>query len=245
MKRLILILLLLPFVNTFASGGSEHLEQAQANIRSKESLINGAKYYMSYCSSCHSLQYQRYSRMAQDLGLTKEEVEENLIFTGAKFTDHITNNMSAADAEKWFGKAPPDLTVIAKARGVDWIYTYLKSFYKDPTRPSGWNNTLFVGASMPNVFWKEQGVQEAHFEEHTTADGVVTHSFKEFTKLSQGTMSDEEFNETVIDVVNFLAYTAEPAQLIRMAYAPWVLLFLVIFTFMAYLLKKNYFKDIH
>lgn len=245
MKNLLLILLLIPVANVFASGGSGHLELAQTNIRSKESLANGAKYYMSYCSGCHSLQYQRYNRMAQDLGLTKEEVEANLIFTDSKFADHMTNSMSAEDGEKWFGKAPPDLTVIAKNRGVDWLYTYLKSFYKDPSRPSGWNNTVFPNASMPNILWKQQGIQEAHFEEHTLDNGVVTHTFKEFTKLSEGTMSDEEFDDTIRDIVNFLDYTAEPAQLIRMAYAPWVMLFLVIFTFMAYMLKKNYFKDVH
>lgn len=245
MKRLILILLLLPVANVFASGGSEHLEQAQTNIRSKESLVNGAKYYMSYCSGCHSLQFQRYNRMAQDLGLTKEEVEENLIFTDSKFTDHMTKTMSEENAEKWFGKAPPDLTVIAKNRGVNWLYTYLKSFYKDPSRPSGWNNTIFPNASMPNVLWKQQGIQDAHFEEHKMDNGVVTHTFKEFSQVTEGTMSEEEFDETVRDIVNFLDYTAEPAQLIRMAYAPWVMMFLVLFTFLAYLLKKNYFKDVH
>jgi len=244
MKKLILILLLLPVANVMASSGA-HLEPAQTNIRSKESLRNGAKYYMNYCSACHSLQYQRYSRMAKDLELSEDEVMENLIFTGAKFTDHMTTTMAMEDSKIWFGKAPPDLTVIAKARGNDWLYAYLKGFYKDSSRPSGWNNTIFKDASMPNVLWQLQGLQEAHFEKHTDEHGIVTNTFKEFTPITEGSMSAEEFDSTVRDIVNFLDYTAEPAKLIRLAYAPWVMLFLVVFTFMAYMLKKNYFKDVH
>lgn len=245
MKKLMIVLLLLLSTQLMAAGGGAHLESAQTNIRSLDSLRNGAKLYMNYCSSCHSLQYQRYSRMAEDLGLSKDEVLENLVFTESAYTDHITKNMSEEDAEKWFGKAPPDLTLITKARGVDWVYTYLKSFYKDPSRPIGWNNTVFEGASMPNVLWPLQGIQEAHFEEHTDDKGFKTYPFKNFSKLSEGKMNDQEFSNAVRDIVNFLDYTAEPAQMIRMAYAPWVMLFLVIFTFLAYLLKKNYFEDIH
>jgi ubiquinol-cytochrome c reductase cytochrome c1 subunit len=244
MKNLILSLLLLVTTNVFSSGGGALLENAQTNIRSIESLRNGAKLYMNYCSSCHSLQYQRYSRMAQDLELTEEEVMNNLVFTDAKFTDHMTINMSQANSEMWFGKTPPDLTVIAKARGNNWLYSYLKGFYKDETRPSGWNNTVFPGASMPNVLWKLQGIQEANFEEHDD-HGLITSQFKGFEKKTEGSLSDEEFNNNVRDIVNFLDYTAEPAKLIRLAYAPWVLLFLVVFTFLAYMLKVNYFKDIH
>jgi len=245
MKNLILLLLLLPAVNVMASGGGQHLKPAQTNIRSTESLRNGAKYYMNYCSACHSLKYQRYSRMAKDLELSEAEVMNNLVFTDSKFTDHMTLTMADEDSGKWFGKTPPDLTVIAKARGNDWLYAYLKGFYKDPSRPSGWNNTIFKGASMPNVMWQLQGIQEAHFEEHKDENGIVTKTFKEFTNLSEGSMSEEEFDATVLDIVNFLDYTAEPAKLIRLAYAPWVMLFLVVFTFLAYLLKINYFKDIH
>ncbi len=245
MKNLIKILILLVSSQVLASGEGAHLEKAETNIRSKESLRNGAKNYMNYCSGCHSLQYQRYKRMAEDLGLSKEEVEQNLIFTGAKYTDHMTMNMSSEDSEVWFGKAPPDLSVIARARGNDWLFSYLKGFYKDPSRPSGWNNTVFKNASMPNVFWKQQGIQEAHFDEHKLDSGVVTHTFDKFSKLTDGTMSDEEFDHTVRDIVNFLDYTSEPAKLIRLAYAPWVLLFMVLLVLMTFLLKKEFFKDIH
>lgn len=248
MKKILLIVAVLLSVDVFASGGGAHLEPAQTNIRSKESLQNGAKYFMNYCSGCHSLQYQRYNRMAQDLGLTKEEVVENLIFTDSKFPEHMTNTMDNDQVKKqeWFhGAYPKDLTLVAKARGVDWIYAYLKSFYKDPSRPIGWNNTVFKDVTMPNVLWELQGIQEAKFDEHKAENGMVSHEFKKFKKISDGTMSDEEFDNTVRDIVNFLDYTAEPARLIRMDLAPWVLFFLVILTMLAYLLKKNYFKDIH
>jgi ubiquinol-cytochrome c reductase cytochrome c1 subunit len=248
MKNLIIILTLFVTSSVLASGGGLHLEPAQTNIRSKDSLRNGAKYFMNYCSACHSLQYQRYNRMAADLELSKDEVKENFIFTDSKFPEHMTNTMNNVQVKEkeWFYKAvPKDLSLIAKSRGVDWLYAYLKGFYKDPSRPSGWNNTIFEGASMPNVLWQLQGIQEAHFEEHEDEHGIKTHEFKGFENVTEGKMSEHEFDETVRDIVNFLAYTAEPAQLIRMGYAPWVLFFLVIFTFLAYLLKKNYFKDLH
>jgi ubiquinol-cytochrome c reductase cytochrome c1 subunit len=247
MKTLLLILSLLS-ANAFANSGGAHLEPAQTNIRSKESLQNGAKYFMNYCSGCHSLQYQRYNRMAKDIGLTKDEVEENLIFTDSKFSGHMTNTMDNEQViqEEWFHKSfPKDLTLVAKSRGVDWLFAYLKGFYKDPSRPIGWNNTVFSGASMPNVLWQLQGIQEAKFEKHEDEHGIVTHNFKGFVKVTEGSMTEEEFDATVRDIVNFLDYSAEPARLIRMSYAPWVLFFLVIFTFLAYLLKKNFFKDIH
>ncbi len=248
MKNLTLIIILFMSANLFASGGGAHLESAQTNIRSNESLVNGAKLYMNYCSGCHSLQYQRYSRMAADLGLSKDEVTENLILTGAKFSSHMTKTMDDAQAKEkgWFNNAyPKDLTLVAKSRGNDWLFTYLKSFYKDPSKSTGWNNTLFPDVSMPNVLWELQGIQQASFDEHEDEHGIVSHTFTGFENITEGKLSHEEFDTAVRDIVNFLAYTAEPAQLIRLAYAPWVLLFLVVFTFLAFMLKKNYFKDIH
>ena len=236
MKKL-LILLLIASSGAFAAGGSSNLESAGTNIRSKESLRNGAKLYMNYCVSCHSLEFQRYSRMAKDLNLTEDEVKKNLIFTDSKFTDHIKTNMDDDQATKWFGQTPPDLTVIAKARSLDWLYTYLMSFYKDDSSATGWNNTVLKNASMPNVLWELQGIQSAEFD--------TDEKFVKFAPLSEGNQSSGEFKNSVRDIVNFLDYTAEPAKLIRMAYAPWVLIFLSFFAFMAYLLKVNYFKDIH
>ncbi len=247
MKKLFLITVLLFSAPIFANSGG-HFEPAGTNIRSKESLRNGAKYFMNYCSGCHSLKYQRYNRMAKDLGLTKAEVEENLIFTDVKFTDYMTKTMDdeQVKSKEWFAKAfPKDLTLIAKSRGIDWLSAYLKGFYADENRPIGWNNTVLVGASMPNVLWELQGIQKANFATHTDENGIEHHEFKGFDKMTEGKMSEAEFDETVRDIVNFLDYTAEPARLIRTAMAPWVLLFLVVFTFLAYLLKRNYFKDVH
>jgi len=248
MKNLILITTLFISASIFASGGGASLESAQTNIRSNDSLVNGAKLYMNYCSGCHSLQYQRYSRMAKDLGLSKDEVTENLIFTGVKFSAHISKNMDDAQVKEkgWFNNSyPKDLTLVAKARGNDWLFSYLKSFYKDTSKSTGWNNTVFPDVSMPNVLWELQGIQQANFAEHEDEHGIVSHAFTGFENITEGKLSHEEFDTAVRDIVNFLAYTAEPAQLIRLAYAPWVLLFLVVFTFLAFLLKKNYFKDIH
>ncbi|MFK8010996.1 MAG: cytochrome c1 [Marinicellaceae bacterium] len=248
MKNLIIILLLISSFEVFSAGGSQSFEPAGTNIRSKDSLRNGAKYYMNYCSACHSLQYQRYNRMAADLEMSKDEVIENLIFTDSKFTDHMTNTMDNEQAKEneWFYSAvPKDLTLTAKARGIDWLSAYLKSFYKDESRPSGWNNTVFDGASMPHVMWELQGIQQANFEVTEDENGIETKKFTGFSMLSEGSMSAEEFDNTIRDIVNFLDYTSEPAKLIRLSYAPWVMLFMVIFTFMAYLLKKNYFRDIH
>ncbi len=247
MKNLILITALFLSVNVFAAGGGAQLENAQTNIRSTHSLINGAKLYMNYCSACHSLQYQRYSRMAEDLGLSRDEVTENLIFTGAKFSSHILKNMDDEQVKEkgWFNNSfPKDLTLVAKARGNDWLFSYLKGFYQDPSKSTGWNNTIFPDVSMPNVLWDLQGIQKANFAEHEDERGIVSQTFAGFENITEGKLSHDEFDTAVRDIVNFLAYTAEPAQLIRMAYAPWVLLFLMVFTFLAYMLKKNYFQDL-
>ncbi len=229
-----------------SSGGTELRESAQTNIRSKDSLRDGARTYMNYCLGCHSMKYQRYSRVAEDLELTKDEMEENLILTGAKYTDKMEIAMTPEDSKNWFNKAiPPDLTVVAKARGLDWLYNYMLSFYRDDTRPSGWNNTVFENASMPHVLWQFQGIQTAHFDTHTDADGNKIRTFESFELEQPGSMSPEEYRTLVRNLVNFLDYSSEPAKLIRLSYAPWVLLFMALLTFMTFLLKKEYFKDVH
>ncbi len=246
MNRLALIALLaLTSLTAQAGGGKAELEPANTNIRSKISLINGAKNFMAYCAGCHSLQYQRYNRLARDLGLTEDELEQHLIFTGAKATDTIQTAMTAEQGEKFFGKAPPDLTVIAKARGVDWLYSYLLGFYADPERPIGWNNSIFPNASMPHALWRLEGIKTARFETLTDEHGMEMSELTGFEKIRAGEMSEKEYQRTVRDIVNFLDYVGEPARFIRMQLAPWVLLFLVIFTFLAYLLKREYFKDVH
>ena len=247
MKKItVLILGLLLFSGMASAAGDAYIgERVQTNIRSVDSLRSGAQTYMNYCMGCHSMAYQRYNRVAEDLGLTEDEMMNGLVLTDAKFTDKMTIAMDPKDAEKWFGKTPPDLTVIAKARGLDWLYNFLINYYVDPTRPTGWNNLTFENASMPHVLWEFQGTRKANFEVHTDEEGNEHKEFTGFEQITAGSMSEKEYKTMVTDLVNFLDYSSEPAQLIRMSMAPWVLLFVTVFTFLAYLLKVNYFRDIH
>ncbi len=236
-KHIILSLLLwIPLAGMASEGGN--LEHVKLNMEDQAALQRGAKLFVNYCLGCHSASAMRYKRLT-DLGLTVKEIEENLIFTGQKVGEPMVSSMDPADAKAFFGKAPPDLSVIARSRGTDWLYTYLKSFYKDPSRPVGWNNTIFPNASMPNVLVALQGVQVAHKEKGEHGEHVSL-------KLEQpGSRSPEEFDRDVKDLVTYLAYMGEPAQLLRKQYGPYVIGFLLFFTLMAYLLKKEYWRDIH
>ena len=223
-----------------AAGGP--VQQAGNDLSDRASLQRGAKLYMNYCSSCHSLKFLRYSRMAEDLGLTEEEVMGNLNFTGAKFGEHIQVTMRDADGTEWFGKMPPDLSLISRVRGSDWIYTYLKSFYLDESRPLGWNNTLFPNASMPNPLWELQGLQHAEFGEPDAATGE--RQPERLVVTNPGRLQGQEFDQVVRDITNFLEYAGEPAALKRQALGVWVILFLVLLTFLGYLLKQEYWSDV-
>ncbi|MFC0678887.1 cytochrome c1 [Lysobacter korlensis] len=234
---------LLVSASAFAASGGAELEQAGVALSDRASLQRGAQLYMNYCSGCHSLKYLRYSRMAEDLGLTEEEVMENLNFTGAKFGEQILVGMSRENGEAWFGKAPPDLSLISRVRGSDWVYTYLKSFYLDESRPLGWNNKLYPNVSMPNPLWQQQGLVRAV---HGAADPATGESQIVDLKVMQaGTMTDAEFNQVVRDITAFLEYAGEPAALKRQSIGVWVVLFLAMFTFLAWLLKKEYWRDVH
>ena len=224
-----------------AAGGP--VQQAGNDLSDRASLQRGAKLYMNYCSSCHSLKFLRYSRMAEDLGLTEEEVMGNLNFTGAKFGEHIQVTMRDADGTEWFGKMPPDLSLISRVRGSDWIYTYLKSFYLDESRPLGWNNQLFPNASMPNPLWELQGLQHAEFGEPDAATGE--RQPERLVVTNPGRLQGQEFDQVVRDITNFLEYAGEPAALKRQALGVWVILFLVLLTFLGYLLKQEYWSDVH
>lgn len=224
-----------------ASGGP--LLQAGNDLSDQASLQRGAQLYMNYCSGCHSLKFLRYQRMAEDLGLTEEEVMSNLNFTGAKFGEHIQVTMRDADGTEWFGKMPPDLSLISRVRGSNWIYTYLKSFYLDESRPLGWNNTVFPNASMPNPLWQQQGLQHAAFGEPDASTGE--RPVLGLKVESAGTQSAQEFDQMVRDITNFLEYAGEPAAIKRQQLGVWVILFLALLTFLAYLVKKEYWKDVH
>ena len=226
----------------FANEGAG-LMHAGTDLGDQASLQRGAQLYMNYCSGCHSLKFLRYQRMADDLGLTEEEVMGNLNFTGAKFGEHIQVTMRNADGEAWFGKMPPDLSLISRVRGSDWIYTYLKSFYLDESRPLGWNNQLFPNASMPNPLWELQGLQHAEFGEPDAATGE--RQPERLVVTNPGRLQGQEFDQVVRDITNFLEYAGEPAALKRQALGVWVILFLVLLTFLGYLLKQEYWSDVH
>jgi len=226
---------------TFASSGGA-LQQAGNDLSDQASLQRGAQAYMNYCSGCHSLKYLRYSRMAEDLGLTEQQVMDNLNFTGAKFGEQIQVAMTKEQGDKWFGKMPPDLSLISRVRQSDWVYTYLKSFYLDETRPLGWNNKLFPNASMPNPLWELQGLQHAEFGE---PDAAGERHPERLVVTSPGRVTPQEFDQTVRDITNFLEYAGEPAVLKRQSMGVWVVLFLALLSFLAYLLKNEYWKDVH
>lgn len=219
------------------------LQSAEVHLDDRASLQRGASLFMNYCSGCHSLQYLRYSRLGDDLGLSEEEVTRNLNFTGAKNGEEIKVAMSPVDAEAWLGKVPPDLSLEARSRGADWIYTYLKSFYIDESRPLGWNNKLFPGASMPNVLWQLQGIQQPVM---SAADGGGGEAHVASLELiAKGGQTEAQYDQTARDIAAFLQYAAEPAALQRESMGVWVVLFLGVFTFLAWLLKREYWQDVH
>lgn len=239
--RLVLAVSLLTPLASFAAEGGSKL-QAGNDLSDRASLQRGAQLYMNYCSACHSLKYMRYSRIAEDLGLSEEEVMTNLNFTGAKFGEQIQVAMPRESASKWFGQAPPDLSLVSRVRGSDWIYTYLKSFYLDETRPLGWNNQLFPNASMPNPLWELQGLQHAELGE---PDEIGERHVEALKVTQPGRQDTDAFDQTTRDITNFLEYVGEPAALKRQSMGVWVILFLVLLTFLAYLLKQEYWKDVH
>jgi len=256
--RLIAFALLLAPALAVANEAKE-MPSAQIDLGDKASLQRGAGLFMSYCSGCHSLKYQRYSRMGEDLGLSKEQVEKYLIYSDAKIGETMTSAMPAGQSGNWFGKAPPDLSVVArtKEQGGDWIYNYLKSFYVDESRPLGWNNTVFPGASMPHVLWELQGVQHAVTEpQHKNAAGEEEACEQgeyqgqciagfEVPEDQKGRLSPEEYDRVARDISAFLVYVGEPAALKRESIGVWAVLFLAFFTFLAYLLKTEYWRDVH
>lgn len=246
----ILLPLILAFAATsaLAAGPAVPLLQSGANVSDQASLQRGAQLYFNYCAGCHSLQYMRYSRLAADLGLSEEQVQTYLNFTGAKFGETIVTAMPAGkgdDAiggEDWFGQAPPDLSLTARVRGTDWIYTYLMSFYPDPSRPIGWNNTVFPNASMPHVMWDRQGIQTLRSDAAQEVGGKP--GFPVFDLIQAGSRTPEQYRHDARDLSAFMEYVAEPAALQRQRYGIWVLFYLLVFTGVAYLLKHEYWKDV-
>jgi ubiquinol-cytochrome c reductase cytochrome c1 subunit len=232
-------------LSSAVAGEGGDYEKPNNDVSNMASLQRGARNFVNYCSGCHSAKYVRFNRLAVDLNLTDEQVQQNLILSGGKLTDSMTVAMSEADAAKFFGKAPPDLSLIARARGTDYVYTFLKSFYLDPSRPTGVNNHVLPSAAMPNVLWELQGQQKAVYEGESSADSKsVEKKFKGLELVTEGKLSPEEFDGFVRDTVNFLEYIGEPAQLQRRAIGFRVLGFLLVLFLLAYALKQEYWKDV-
>jgi len=249
MKKLFIVMfLLLPgffAVNISAGGRDVTLDSADIRLDDYEAIKRGAKLFVNYCLNCHSANLMRYSRIAQDLGMSNDEVSRQLITTGVKIGETMKVTMTEEDAKRWFGTAVPDLSVIARARGVDWLYTYLRSFYRDESRPWGVNNSVFKDVGMPHVLWELQGLQVPVMESYTDAQGNISEVISGFILIEKGALSSAEYNATVRDLVTFLAYLGEPGKLQRLALGKWVLLFLAGLLVLTFLLKKEYWRDIH
>ena len=236
-------LLALPLASVAEEGGS--FPAAGNDIRNHASLQRGARNFMNYCSGCHSARYVRYNRIAKDLGIPEAELKTNLMFTSEKTFETIKISMLPDDAKKWFGTVPPDLSLIARARSSDYISAFLHSFYADPSKPTGGNNTVLPGTAMPHVLADLQGVQQAVFATHPGEGGSVATEFEKFELPQPGALSPEKYHEFVRDTVNFLQYIGEPIEAQRRDLGVWVTLFLLVFTAFAYLLYKEYWRDVH
>ncbi|HUO95457.1 MAG TPA: cytochrome c1 [Steroidobacteraceae bacterium] len=238
-----LALLALPIVSP--AGEGESYPSAGNDIRNHASLQRGARNFMNYCSGCHSAKYVRYNRIAKDLGIPEAVLKTNLMFTSEKTYETIKIAMTPDDAKRWFGTVPPDLSLIARARGTDYLYAFLHSFYADPSKPTGVNNTVLPGTAMPHVLAELQGVQTATFTTEKHDDGTVETKLEKFELTQKGTLSPEKYDEFVRDTVNFLQYIGEPIEAQRRDLGVWVMLFLLVFTAFAYLLYKEYWRDVH
>jgi ubiquinol-cytochrome c reductase cytochrome c1 subunit len=232
--------------NGYAAGDTAmELRPANNDVSDTASLQRGARNFMNYCSGCHSAKYVRFNRMGRDLGLTETQLIENLMFNAEVPHDTIQRTMTDDDATRWFGKPPPDLSVVPRSRGIDYVFNFLQGFYIDPNSPTGVDNILLRGTSMPDVFWEMHGYQRAIFVEHESEDGEGTELvFERFERVTEGSMSDEDFETFVRDTDNFLDYMSEPVQLKRRAIGVWVLMFLLVFLVLAIMLKKEIWKDV-
>lgn len=245
MKKLIVMFFALLPSLAMAAGPAVPLDAANNDLSDKASLQNGARTFMNYCFGCHATQYQRYERVATDLGIPAELMKENLIFDpNAKIGDLMTNAIPTEYAAASFGAPAPDLTMVARVRGADWIYTYLRSFYADPSRPFGVNNVVFPSVGMPHVLEELQGVPSKVYETRLV-DGKEVQEFVGIEADGSGELNKEEYDAVVRDLVNFLAYSAEPMKLERQRMGYWVMGFIVVFFVLTLLLKKEYWRDVH
>ncbi|MES2264779.1 MAG: cytochrome c1 [Pseudomonadota bacterium] len=249
-KKLLAILALLPGL-ALANEGGHPLDKAPDRSTNMAALQNGAKLFVNYCLNCHNASSMRYNRL-KDLGLTEDQIKGNLLFTADKVGEMMTTAMPAKDAKTWFGVVPPDLSVISRAKagpggsGGDYLYTYLRTFYKDETRPTGWNNMVVPNVAMPHVLWELQGVQSAKMVEEKDPhdEAKMVHKFVGFEQVKPGSMTKLEFDTAVADLVGYMEWMAEPAQQTRKQLGVWVLLFLTVFALLAWRLNASYWKEV-
>ncbi len=232
-----------------AEGGPAWDKFPTERVTDMAALQNGAKLFVNYCLNCHQAAYMRYNRL-HDIGLNDDQIKNNLLFSGEKVGDLMKTSLDPKDAKAWFGVVPPDLSVIARSRagangsGADYLYTYLRTFYRDETKPTGWNNRVFPNVGMPHVLWQLQGTQRAIFEDEKGEGGQVEHVFKGLTLETPGTMNAADYNANVADLVAYLQWMSEPAQNFRVKLGVWVLIFLAFFWVFAWRLNAAYWKDV-
>lgn len=238
------------------SCGAVDCTPVSIDVSDKTSLQRGARIFVNYCLSCHSASYMRYERLGRDLDIPEALVKQDLLFTGVKIGDLMKVAMRGQDAQAWFSAAPPDLTLVARRRDPSWVYSYLRGFYRDEKTRSGWNNVVFPNVAMPHVLYELQGEQRAVFKTSkekvpVVRDGklfeevVTTREFDHFELDKPGTESPTQYDQDMRDLTNFLVYLGEPAKLVRYRLGVYVLIFLAVFLLFAYLLKKEYWKDVH
>ncbi|MBC3932303.1 MULTISPECIES: cytochrome c1 [Undibacterium] len=250
LKKLIAAVALVPAL-ALASGATHPLDKAPDRTTDMAALQNGAKLFVNYCLNCHSASAMRYNRL-RDIGLTEDQIKQNLLFTGEKVGDLMKNTLSAKDAKAWFGAVPPDLSVIARAKaseagtGADWLYTYLRTYYKDESRPTGWNNLVFPNVGMPHVLWELQGVRTAKFVEEKDAHDASksVHKFSGFETVAAGKLSAAEYDNAVGDLVAYLQWMGEPAQNTRKRLGVIVLIFMAVLATLAWRLNASIWKEV-
>ncbi len=243
LQRMILVILMMVSVSVSAAGGSK-LMHMDVDLSNQTSLQRGAKTFVNYCLSCHSAAFMRYNRMGKDLGISDDVLKANFMFGTDKAGDTMTIAMRQSDSNKFFGVTPPDLSVVARSRGADWLYSYFKTFYVDESRPFGVNNLTFKDVGMPHVLWQLQGMQRLTKSDH---DDAIHHipTFEDLELISPGTQSEKEYDRTIRDLVNFMVYLGEPIKLKRTKIGVWVMVYLFILLIITYLLKKEYWRDVH
>ena len=239
MKKILATLLLLPALVLAAEG--YRLDRSPNDPRDLVSLQSGARTYMNYCLGCHGMQFMRYEGL-KEIGLSEAQIRDNLMFTAEKVGEPIKIVFNPKEAKAWFGVAPPDLSVAARSRGPDWLYTYLRTFYRDPKTPTGWNNLVFPNVGMPHALWQLQGQRGLEIVSHK--EGSHARVDYKWSEISKGSQTAAEYDATVRDLVNFLVYVGEPSGVSRRPIGIIVLFVLGVLFIFAYLLKKEYWKDV-